>query len=117
MFRDHRHHATREAATRGSGSILPKVIAVVAVVGLVRMLASHKRGHGETSSWRDRRREMVAELHRELHREDDVKADAAKPEADIAEGHAPRSGPQIVNSACLAMLTFGASSLPNLPPG
>jgi hypothetical protein len=86
MFRDHGHNTTRDAATRGPGSILPKVIAILAVVGLVRMLASHKRGHGETSSWRDRRREMVAELHRELHREDDLKADAADPEAGTAKG-------------------------------
>ena len=55
---------------RTPGSILPKVIAVVAVVGLLRMLASHKRTHGDNSSWRERRREMVAELHRELHRAD-----------------------------------------------
>jgi len=55
-----------------SGSILPKLIAVVAVVGLLRMLASHKRTLGGPSSWRDRRREMVAEFHRELHRQDDA---------------------------------------------
>lgn len=62
---------------RSSGSILPKVIAVVAVVGLLRMLASHKRTHGGTSTWRDRRREMVAELHRELHRDADSAAGTA----------------------------------------
>ena len=62
---------------RTPGSILPKVIAVVAVVGLLRMLASHKRTHGDGSSWRDQRREMVAELHRELHRAD-AEADTAK---------------------------------------
>jgi hypothetical protein len=61
-----------------SGSILPKVIAVVAVVGLLRMLASHKRTNGGTSSWRDRRREMVAELHRELHKQDEAEAGTAK---------------------------------------
>jgi hypothetical protein len=63
---------------RSSGSIFPKVIAVVAVIGLMRMLASHKRTHGGPSSWRDRRREMVAELHRELHRDADAKAGTAE---------------------------------------
>jgi hypothetical protein len=55
------------------------------VVGLVRMVASHKRAHGGASSWGDRRREMIAELHRELHRQDDLKADAADAEADTAK--------------------------------
>jgi hypothetical protein len=61
-----------------SGSILPKVIAVVAVVGLLRMLASHKRTSGGTSSWRDQRRKMVAELHRELHQQDEAEAGSEK---------------------------------------
>jgi hypothetical protein len=83
MFREHIHNTTTGAAERGpdrgnSGSILPKVVAVVAVVGLLRMIASHKRTHGGTSSWGDRRREMVAELHRELHRQDDAEAGTAK---------------------------------------
>jgi hypothetical protein len=90
MFREHRHNTTTDAAMSGpdratSGSILPKVIALIAVVGLVRMLASHKRAHGGASSWGDRRREMIAELHRELHRQDDLKADAADPEAGTAK--------------------------------
>jgi hypothetical protein len=90
MFGEHRHNTTFDGATSGpdrpaSGSILPKVIAVVAVVGIVRMLASHKRAHGGTSSWGDRRREMIAELHRDLHRQDDLKADAADPEAGTAK--------------------------------
>lgn len=73
MFRQHRHNTTTDAS---SASALPKVIALIAVVGLLRMLASHKRAHGNMSSWRDRRREMVAEFHRELHRADDQKVDA-----------------------------------------
>jgi hypothetical protein len=92
MFREHRHNTTTEAAMRApdratTGSILPKVIAVVAVVGLVRTLASHRRAHGGASSWGDRRREMIAELHRELHRQDDLKADATQP-ADPEAGTA-----------------------------
>jgi hypothetical protein len=89
MFREHMHN-TADGAMCGSdratsGSILPKVIAVVAVVGLVRMLASHKRTQGGASSWGDRRRQMIAQLHRELHRQDDLNADAADPEADTAK--------------------------------
>ncbi|HEX6475607.1 MAG TPA: hypothetical protein VF114_11045 [Candidatus Limnocylindria bacterium] len=59
----------------GGGSVLPKVIGVVVAIGLIRMIASHKRGHGG-SGWADRRREMIAEVHRELHRQEDLKADA-----------------------------------------
>jgi hypothetical protein len=83
MFREHTHDTTTGAAERGfdrgsSGSILPKVIAVVAVVGLLRMLASHKRTNGGTSSWRDQRRKMVGELHRELHRHGEAEAGTLK---------------------------------------
>jgi len=59
----------------GAGSVLPKVIGVVVAIGLIRMLVSHKRGH-EGGSWRDRRRAMIAEVHSELHRQEDFKADA-----------------------------------------
>ena len=62
----------------GGGSVLPKVIGVVVAIGLIRMIASHKRGHGG-SGWADRRREMIAEVHRELHRQEDLKADAPAP--------------------------------------
>jgi hypothetical protein len=65
-------------AAEGGGSVLPKVIGLVVAIGLIRMLVSHKRGH-EGGSWRDRRREMIAEVHRELHRQEDVKADAPGP--------------------------------------
>jgi hypothetical protein len=78
MFRDHGHNTRRDAAPHGPASILPKLIAIVAVVGLVRMLASHKRGHGENSSWHDRRRGMIADLHRALHRADDQKGAATE---------------------------------------
>jgi hypothetical protein len=59
----------------GGGSVLPKLIGVVVAIGLIRMLVSHKRGH-EGAGWRDRRREMIAEVHRELHRQEDAKAEA-----------------------------------------
>jgi len=87
MFRDVRHGAAMPPMRGygrgyyepypgdGGSSVLPKVIGVVVAIGLIRMLVSHKRGH-EGGSWRDRRREMIAEVHRELHRQEDFKADA-----------------------------------------
>jgi hypothetical protein len=80
MFREHTHTADAATGSSGrtpSGSMLPKVIAVIAVIGLMRKLVSHKRANGSAPSWGDRRREMIAELHRELHRADNLKADAA----------------------------------------
>jgi hypothetical protein len=83
MFREHTHDPqTGRAigAERSGGSILPKVLAVVAVVNLLRMIASHRRGgHGEASSWMQRKQARIAELHRELHR-----ADAEAPETTEA---------------------------------
>ena len=89
MFREIRRGASMAPPMRDSGrgyyqpypgeggsSVLPKVIGVVAAIGLIRMLVSHKRGH-EGASWRDRRREMIAEVHRELHRQEDLTADAS----------------------------------------
>ena len=53
------------------GSVLPKILAVVAILSLIRMLANHRPGRGDASSWRERRRQMIAELHRELHKADE----------------------------------------------
>jgi hypothetical protein len=87
MFREMRHGAAMPPMRgygrayyerypgEGSGSVLPKVIGVVVAIGLIRLLVSHKRGH-DGGSWRDRRREMIAEVHRELHRPEDFTADA-----------------------------------------
>jgi hypothetical protein len=61
-----------------AGSVLPKILAVVVILNLIRMVANHKRGaHGDAASWRDRRKAMIAELHRELHREDAQEAGAS----------------------------------------
>jgi molybdenum-dependent DNA-binding transcriptional regulator ModE len=60
-------------------SVLPKILAVVAVINLLRMIANHRGGSsGGAASWRDRRKAMIAELHRELHRADEQQADAAE---------------------------------------
>jgi hypothetical protein len=78
MFKERRQGSapSESGNDRGSGSVLPKILGVVAVISILRMLASHKHGHGDASSWRDRRRSMIAELHRELHREDGEAANA-----------------------------------------
>jgi hypothetical protein len=81
MFKERRQSAATSESRNdhGSGSVLPKILGIVAVISILRMLASHKHGHGDASSWRQRRRSMIAELHRELHRED---AEAANARAD-----------------------------------
>ena len=96
MFREMRHGAAMPPMRgygrgyyerypgEGAGSVLPKVIGVVVAIGLIRMLASHKRGHDGGGSWRDRRRDAIAEIHRELHRQDDSKADATEPKKGTA---------------------------------
>jgi hypothetical protein len=97
MFREMRHGAAMAPTLRGygrgyyqpypgegGGSVLPKVIGAVVAIGLIRMLVSHKRGH-DGGSWRDRRREMIAEVHRELHRQEELKADASAPATGTAK--------------------------------
>ena len=55
-------------------SFVPKVIAVLVAVALVRTIARHQGGGGP-SRW-NRRREMIADLHRELHAQDEGPAPA-----------------------------------------
>ena len=88
MFREMRHGAAMPPMRgygrgyyepypgEGAGSVLPKVIGVVVAIGLIRMVMSHKRQGG---SWADRRREVIAEVHRDLHRQEDFKADPPAP--------------------------------------
>ena len=53
-------------------SAFPKVIAVLVAMALVRtVIARHHGGGGGSSRW-SRRREMIAELHRELHAQEDA---------------------------------------------
>jgi hypothetical protein len=84
MFREHTHDPdTGKAvgADRSHGSVLPKILAVVAVINLLRMVARHRGGgSSDASSWRDRRKSMIAELHRELHRADDEQENASADE-------------------------------------
>ena len=69
-----------ESPSARGGSALPKVIGVIVAVSLLRMVVSHRRGHGNGGHWRDRRREMIAELHRDLHRQEELAGDAPAPE-------------------------------------
>lgn len=62
-----------EIASRhaGAAGALPKILAVLAVMAFVRMLIAKSHRHG-AGSMHDRRRAMIAELHRELHAADDT---------------------------------------------
>ena len=51
------------------GAILPKVIGVMVAMAVVRTVIASAKHHGGSSRW-GRRREAIAELHRELHAED-----------------------------------------------
>ncbi len=54
-------------------AVLPKLLALLAVTALVRkVVGSHHGG----SSMRSRRREAIAQFHRELHAEDDAQSAA-----------------------------------------
>ena len=52
-------------------SFVPKVIATLVAMALVRTVISRHHGGGRSSGW-SRRREMIAELHRELHAQEDA---------------------------------------------
>lgn len=67
---------------RSIGSALPKLIAVLVAMAVVRNLIAAKRHSGGSSRW-SRRREAIAEFHRELHA-----ADAA-PAPDLAHRDGP----------------------------
>lgn len=58
---------------RSIGDVLPKILGVLALIALLRMVVFGGR-HGVGRSMRERRREKLAELHRELHRADDAAA-------------------------------------------
>jgi hypothetical protein len=58
------------------GAVIPKVIAIVVAMALVRSIVAGKRHAHGPGRW-SRRREAMAELHRELHAADDASAPAA----------------------------------------
>jgi len=70
----------------GSGSVIPKIIGVLLAIGLLRAIASHRSRHAGPDGWRDRRREAIAKLHRQLHEEEALAAPSV-----AAVGDAPVS--------------------------
>jgi hypothetical protein len=70
--RRHRAAASDTGAPSGHGhggaeSVLPRILAVVFAITLARVLLRIGRRASGHSQWRDRRREAIARLHRELH--------------------------------------------------
>ena len=59
------------------GSIVPKLLAVLVAMAVVRTIVGGKRRHGGESRW-SRRREAIAEFHRELHAQDPASAQSAE---------------------------------------
>ena len=56
--------------SRHGGSALPKLLAILVAMAVIRnVVATVKRNHGGGSHW-SRRREAIADLHRELHAAD-----------------------------------------------
>jgi hypothetical protein len=57
----------------GPHSAFPKIIGLLVAMALVRTVLARHHGDGGSSRW-SRRREMIAELHRELHAQEDAPA-------------------------------------------
>jgi len=62
---------------RSAGSAIAKVAIVIVALAVARTVIGHGARHGRGSGM-SRRRQMIAELHRELHAQD---AAAAEPQA------------------------------------
>jgi hypothetical protein len=58
-------------APRGAHSALPRILAILAAVTLMRVLGKVARHHGASASARSGRMARLAELHRRLHAEDE----------------------------------------------
>lgn len=50
-------------------SVVPKLLAILVAVAVVRKVVGGSHRHGGASRW-NRRREAIAQFHRELHAED-----------------------------------------------
>lgn len=57
----------------GAASALSKILAFVAVIAVLRTIAraAGRAGHGGSSRW-SRRREAIAQFHRELHSQEEA---------------------------------------------
>ena len=61
-------------AADGGGSLasaLPKLLAILVAMAVVRTVVGAKRGHGGSGRW-SKRQEAIAQLHRELHARDEA---------------------------------------------
>jgi hypothetical protein len=52
------------------GSVVPKLLAILVAMVVIRKAVGAKRHHGGGSSRWSRRREAIAEFHRQLHAQD-----------------------------------------------
>lgn len=69
------------STAHGGGSIasaLPKLLAILVAMAVVRTVVGAKRGHGGSGRW-GRRREAIAQLHRDLHARDEAGDSSAQP--------------------------------------
>ena len=58
-------------------SVVPKLLAVLVAMAVIRTVVGAKRRHGGSSGM-SRRREAIAQFHRELHAEDPTTAEDVK---------------------------------------
>ena len=70
------HHAEAGGPSGSIGSVVPKVLVVLAAVAVLRSVLGGARRHRGPSAW-SRRRQAIAEFHRELHAEDAAAENAA----------------------------------------
>jgi hypothetical protein len=72
MQRHMKHRSTTdeaEPAPHRHGSAVPKLLAIVMAVMLMKVLARVSRQAG-SPQWRERRHAAIADIHRRLHEED-----------------------------------------------
>lgn len=60
------------------GSALPKLLAILVAMAVVRTVVGAKRGHRGSGRW-GRRQEAIAQFHRELHTRDEAAEVTAQP--------------------------------------
>jgi hypothetical protein len=63
--------SSTEQAGGSLASALPKLLAILVAMAVVRTVAGAKRGHGGSRRW-GRRQEAIAQFHRDLHTRDEV---------------------------------------------
>ena len=80
MHATHRQSGDPSDARHGAASVvsmLPKLLAILVALAVVRNVVGAKRRHGGSSPM-SRRRQAIAQFHRELHADDATPADDVK---------------------------------------